>query len=759
MSNISNNIAAEIVIEDYKGSTTSLSSYNLPITPLQFTPIISTNIGSGNRLIWYFGDGETSTEFNPTYYYKSPGSYTVNLIVINRNNKSQLAAIPVTVQIKDYLEDTFRINLNSSDSLPTICGKLSDPIVITQTLPVRSVIPPSSTASTTVLSTQTIQPLGFTPKSYRPSTQITSEISVTTPIVTPTASEVIRASTISYKVSGSNSTNFFFLTSNTYQHLLPYNSLIKKVYIPSLSGYEHTPISKINVPLSAVYGKIVNNTIVTSLTSDNTTTLIGYSGVDVYYYRDDLPTSKYTITFLKRNDFNNPLGITLKGSVAENILPNEISITSSGIDGDGGVSTSFDIDPNKFNNGKIHFVCKIKDAENNNIKDIPKLDLNTLNISVSTLDNSTLTYTLCSLQDTMSSTNLGGFFRGYIQIPNTTQQPITGVYISAQINYLSTSDGGSIVGDSELFTEGDDVVLTESSDPIVLETINALSGISSTFNIYPTNYYKLYKKGEEFDGEATYKSLRFQETLLDKEIFFGDFLGAIMGSENSDTEALAKKVYERIHNFVDNTNNVDTAEIVRLLSMGSMYGYDSSVFDNNLLSFPNKIQRIVSLLSINKHKLFGYKNQYNENLTPIHGTNREVYGKNLGDKIDTTTYIVSANTDIVAFEKFSRKYTLLNTYQPLCASTPPSSQYYMLSDYNSTWGWPLNLPVDPIDINIYYDFYNFVDLTADNITGGMLNFDLTTVDFDTNYNDLVGAKGIYENIILDTLYQSLSLTK
>ena len=122
------------------------------------------------------------------------------------------------------------------------------------------------------------------------------------------------------------------------------------------------------------------------------------------------------------------------------------------------------------------------------------------------------------------------------------------------------------------------------------------------------------------------------------------------------------------------------AEIVRLLSMGDMYGHDSSIFDNNLLSFPNKIQRIVSLLSIRKNKLFGEKNKYKQNLTPLHGVNREIYGKNLGDKIDTTTYIISANTDIVAYERFSRKYTLLSTYQPLCASTPPSSQYYMLSD-------------------------------------------------------------------------------
>jgi hypothetical protein len=41
------------------------------------------------------------------------------------------------------------------------------------------------------------------------------------------------------------------------------------------------------------------------------------------------------------------------------------------------------------------------------------------------------------------------------------------------------------------------------------------------------------------------------------------------------------------------------------------------------------------------------------------------YGTNLGDEVTFMTYVVSAGTDIVAYEKFSGEYTLLNSYQPL----------------------------------------------------------------------------------------------
>ena len=40
-----------------------------------------TNFPEATSLIWYYGDGKSSTEANPTYVYKKAGRYTVRLEV------------------------------------------------------------------------------------------------------------------------------------------------------------------------------------------------------------------------------------------------------------------------------------------------------------------------------------------------------------------------------------------------------------------------------------------------------------------------------------------------------------------------------------------------------------------------------------------------------------------------------------------------------------------------------------------------------
>jgi len=257
-----------------------------------------------------------------------------------------------------------------------------------------------------------------------------------------------------------------------------------------------------------------------------------------------------------------------------------------------------------------------------------------------------------------------------------------------------------------------------------------------------------------------FESLIFQETLMDKPIFFEEFLGTIFGNENVDVDALGNKIYERISNFIDNNTNIDTAEILNIVSFADLMQNNANIFDKNLFNFPSKVQRIISLISINRAKLFGTKNTFTENFNDFGTTTKDIYGKNLGNIINTTSYTVTAGTDIVAYEKFSKIYKLLNTYQPLCAATPTTLQY-KLSDYSNNWGWPLVLPQDISlqSINRYYDFYEFTPQPADNIVGGVLDFNYTTIPFNIPNTQLVEQAGIYENIILDTLYQSLSLTK
>lgn len=697
MSNI-NSTYADFNVIDYQNSATTLSSYCLSITPLTFVPIIPSSFGENVRVIWDFGDTQSSTTLSPTHVYDTSGAYVVKLFVYDNFNQANLASISKTVTIKDYIEDTFKV---SNVNLALSCGKLSNNIQITQTLPY-----------------------------------------------------YYTNSTINYTVSGSKSTSYSEFEPYKYNHLKRYNSLLHKNFIPSSNSYELVELESISLPLTAIYVSLANNALQQSLTSNSSSIIAGYSGIDTFYYRDDLPTDKFNLILSRQyNSLTNALNITLSGSVVETTSIDGLTITSNGVDGDSEPLSTFNINPVKFNNSKIHFIVKLKQG-NNTIKTTEPLVLNgggnnaiqlTLVDSMSSnLDTST--YTISSLQNTLTALSSGGYFRGYVEYTGNLTQPLTGISISANVTDIVTIDAVSF---------------------------GNITFISSPFNIYPYDYYKLYKKGEDFDGEAMYKSLRFQETLLDKEIFFGDFLGSIFGDAESDVEALSKKVNERISNFIDNTTNIDTAEIIRLLSMSQMLDNSNTIFDQNLANFPNKIQRLVSLLSIKDSKLFGVQNKFAENFNSLGRTTNDIYGRNLGTKIDPNTYPVVSTENIVAYEKFSRKYILLNTYQPLqgvvisptldtesslSILTESSDDLltegvYLIKDYNETWGWPLVLPQNftPDDISIFYEFYTFVDVYDDKYIGGVLDMNLTNITPSTT-ND-----SVYDTIILDTLYQSLSL--
>lgn len=732
MSNTPYNITDNIIVTDYTGDVNVLSSYDIPITPLQFK--LESTVKDLTYITWFFGDGETSNEREPEHYYKIPGRYNVTVLVYDAGGQGEVRTEPVTVTIKNYIENNFKIN---TQQLHCSAGQLSNPLIVEQTLPVASL--EGFKYSTTEESITETLPADaqFLPGSFRSDVLPVESVTINTLETTPVTDQMLSSADVDYNITGALSDYYFEVSDEKFNHLIPTHTLIKKEWVNVLSGYEFVPVPKITTPLSAVYAKVVDGAITSSLISDDSSIIVGYSGIDTFYLRDDRPSNSVLIRLSNRYMKHlNPFYTSLTGQVAENIEADHLSITSSGIDGDGGVSTSFDINKNKFSNTKIHFVVKVKDAFNNTIKSVTAPGLSSvgsgINVSLSsTSPLSGVSYSVTSMQNTLSSYN-SGVFRGYIQIDDTNNEVLSNICIVANTYNLSSYLGTDIQN---------------------------ISGKSSYFNIYPNNYYTIYKKGEDFDGEAMYKGLRFSETLLDKEVFFGHFLKAIFGDANSDVEALGKKVYEKISNFVDNNSNIETADINKLLSMASMVDNRSFVFDNNLTSFPTKVSRAIALFSITQNKLFGSKNKFAKNFNKYSELSGINYGKNIGDQIDAATYTISAGTDIVAFGRFSKKYQLLNTYQPLSAKIPPTSSQYMLSSYNNTWGWPLVLAGDfSIEsFNDYYDIFEYNGQYDNSTIGSILNEELTTIDFDTEWQDLVEDDGIYENILLNTFYSSLSL--
>jgi hypothetical protein len=401
-------------------------------------------------------------------------------------------------------------------------------------------------------------------------------------------------------------------------------------------------------------------------------------------------------------------------------------------------------------------VVKVKDSYNNTVKNFnTPISINDISIRV---NNEVITnYYITSLQDTITSVNGEACaFRGCVQF-NSITSPLTGVQIYAQIQ--ATNNNSTDFG--------------------------TISGTSSLFTVYPKNYYTLNKINENYDMGAALRSLGIAEPLIDKDVFFENFIGVIFGNDTIDIDGLGKKVYERISNFTDNINSIDTVEIFQLESIGRMLDAELNIFDSALVSYPSQIKRLINLLSINKHKLFGTENKFIQNFDDAGEPGTGKYGINLGSQINIDNYITFPLTSkyIVAYEKFSRKYTLLNTFQPLrgiggindipltlqdgISITTESGEeiftegVYYIKNYNKTWGWPLVLPRDftPTDLEKYYTFYHFIDQIAGNAIGGVIDVDISSVKANTTYNDLYRVGGIYENILLNTLYLSLSLTK
>ncbi len=690
---------------DYKGLD-SLSSYALSITPLIFIPDLENSIN--HKMVWDFGDGTIAKTFSASKFYKFPGIYTVSLIQYDCNNNAMISSVTKTIQVYDYFPLTFSVELSS---ISLSCGHISEGVIINTSFP-----------------------------SYQPSLDIY------------------------YDIYNSDSLNWWDIDDEKYAHLESFNVLYEKIYNYTLSSYQYSEITKITSTENPLYLKISNGSIVQCLSSDDTSCYAGLSGTKVVYFKDDNVTSKLLIDlfFDKRKyvhpyntNFNylNNLGITLSAIVGSNI-PDHFSVTSNGLDGEGYSVNSFNIAPIKFYNTKIPFVVKIKDVDNFSIKNFHSIPLsaftievlNVINVQLATelgeflldelgneifADGTPITfpisgYSISSLNYTLSSQGSGGSFRGFVTFP--TQDDVT---TNLKLTFTATL----------------------SNDQNVEYTI---SGSSNYFNMYPTNYFDIYKKNEDFNATQTLKDLRFQEILLDKTVLFDDFFGGILGDDSTQHEDIGVKTYEASSNFVQNTQDIDDSTVDALDSMGEFMGYND--VNEEKYIYPVKVKRLVDLLSIDKIKLLGYENKFRENFDVKGRSSKTIFGTNIGNQINTTTYVVSSNTPIVALEKFSNEYLLMNTYQPISAT---GSHIYSLSSFSTDWGWPLVLPVSLnfSEIEKYYLFFDFVDQYDNTILDGVTDFNnpKTTIPFATSGESFNELNGIKEHMFIDTLYTSLSL--
>ena len=266
----------------------------------------------------------------------------------------------------------------------------------------------------------------------------------------------------------------------------------------------------------------------------------------------------------------------------------------------------------------------------------------------------------------------------------------------------------------------------------------SISGYSQPFDIYPNKgLYDVRKIGENHNQTQGYKNLIFQEILNNKPEFFDKFLGQIVGNNKSSPDTLGIKTYAKVKNFVSNISDIEYADVNSLKSLIKELNITYEAYNQD---FPPSLNRLIDIFSVSLSLQKGGKNQYQDNFDDRGFTGKDVYGKNKGSVLNMEDTILETgenSSDIIAYEKFSEQYKLVNTnilsstkveYLSSSPNTPGVSAY-PLSSFNDTWGWGLVLPngVEGLAVKDYYQFYNFIP----GIEGSYLQ---EFIDFDNPIN-------------------------
>ena len=733
MSNIKTDYALFDVV-DYKGEN-KLSSYNLDITPLTFKARIpldeSREIPLNNQKITFdFGDGTFGSNLSSSHVYEYPGEYTVRMIIRDCKNNSVLASYSDSVHIKDYITNTFSLSMppgHIAAGKPVLvlsAGEITGPITVT---------------------------------SQTPFYQDFQEIY--------------------YSVSGSDFENYFNLSPYKFNTLKKYFSIYERKYLPTLSTYEYVEIENLSLSSKDIYAQLNSDgTLSYGISSSLSSVYVGSSGSKEIYLKAEDQDTPLNISFFKdrenifsnslkgykNNNYTNNFDITLSSFISPTSgqTLSAFKFTSNGITGEGIEAEPFSISKTQFKDLGIPFVITPVNNDNFTMKALSAGSPTFVLLSGATShvydeDNIVQSsyYEISSLSNTLSTLDTNFWYRGVLTFNDNLSSTSTRLTLSAKNEYSFN---------------------TSSS---LLSTVSG----TVTFSAYPKDFYNFYKHNERFDFEQNIKDMRFQEILLDKNIFFNDFIGTIFGDVSSRYDVLGKKLYEKVFNFVSNNADIDVCDINSLISLAALTNDNGIVFDRSLAQEPEQVKRFIDTLSLSYNKFRGSKNKFDENFDPKGTTTKTIYGKNLGDEINSLTYEVTAGNDLVAYEKFSNSYIRLNTFQPISAlsgintGTPTgakNSNTYMLSDYStqslnaslsggSSWGWPLILPstFDISTVNNFYEFYTLSAVTDDTILTGLIDYDngLTTVSFNEPLSNLEGEDNIFDINIRNSLFSSLSL--
>lgn len=695
--------------------------YALPIDKIVTTldqDVFGFNVSTGvfehysnTNVLWDFGDGTKSTDLSAIHWYKSPGVYRLKLYVYDADFNICESTYNAVINVYNYIPTQLAINYDFKYGYT-----YGDVIDIIPTL--------SSVAESDdhVLNYLDSRFFTFELQKFNcwQSYNILSSIGYNIQLYT----ENNNAPAIS-------NTQYY---SSAFSHLSCYSAFIvndeitNNIHFDGVGTDVYVKYNPSSTTMSSIF--------VTCLSSDNNAVLAGTYDTKIINYVDDLPTPEgqkiligatfdttgfklqenvesslneqwfnhipYTYSFINKLDSEQGFDSSLLGGI----------INVAGLSGN-----QYNIFDFKFTNTPINFVLQI--TYNNQPYKLYKK----LNITSDGLISS----------DEVS---------GYIEVRNGYETLPKSEYTFTATH--NDSFGGNIKTNITLFSTYNNISLhaflkcVDSSDIIHINT--------NTFNIIDLrDFTKIFKVGENFDLSQTYQNIALQPILKDSNVLFKDVIGAVVG-DDSNYNNLGVRIYEKIHNFVNNTQDIDTCNISYLYDTYNKY--DEYITDVNY-DWPEELNRIVNIFSIKLDKIRGSVNQFNTdfNKRGLQTTNK--YGVNLGEQIDfySPSAIVNTNDYIVAYEKFSKRYIKLNCnidcdfissyiISESSIKTPYVDDYKIYSfrlsglvdiingeDNRNKWGWNLVLPeTTDYNINDYYKFYRYIPNKTENYINNVIDW-------------------------------------
>ncbi|MEO9871554.1 PKD domain-containing protein [Ekhidna sp.] len=123
------NLLANETCEEVPTASFAVGSPLCQFTPVTFTNTSSTTVGQIILYRWQFGDGEESSEENPTHTYDLPNTYTVRLTVLDSEGEFDEFETDIVIQSAPVVDFDIDLTDNCSGTTQTFTGSASGSIL------------------------------------------------------------------------------------------------------------------------------------------------------------------------------------------------------------------------------------------------------------------------------------------------------------------------------------------------------------------------------------------------------------------------------------------------------------------------------------------------------------------------------------------------------------------------------------------------------------------------------------------------------